>query len=79
VDNKVICPNCKGNGFTKHFWESVEQVVQCKACHSEGEIPTGKYVHQTYTEKDRQGKESTAHYVGPLLDAELFTDLRVVV
>ena len=79
MDNKVICPNCKGNGFTKHFWESVEQVVQCKACHSEGEIPTGKYVHQTYTEKDRQGKESTAHYVGPLLDAELFTDLRVVV
>ena len=57
----------------------MEQVVQCKACHSEGEIPTGKYVHQTYTEKDRQGKESTAHYVGPLLDAELFTDLRVVV
>jgi hypothetical protein len=57
----------------------VEQVVQCKACHSEGEIPEDKFVHQTYTQKDGKGKESTANYVGPLLDAELFTDLTIVV
>jgi hypothetical protein len=57
----------------------VEQVVQCKACHSEGEIPEDKFVHQTYTQKDGKGKESTANYVGPLLDAELFTDLVIVV
>ena len=77
--NKKICPNCGGNGFTKHSWESVEQVVQCKACHSEGEIPEDKYVHQTYTEKNEKGEDSTTHYVGPLLDAELFTDLVIVV
>jgi DnaJ-class molecular chaperone len=77
--NKKICPNCDGNGFTKHSWESVEQVVQCKACHSEGEIPEDKFVHQTYTQKDEKGKESTTNYVGPLLDADLFTDLRIVV
>ena len=77
--NKKICPNCKGNGFTKHSWESVEQVVQCKACHSEGEIPEDKFVHQTYTETDRQGKESTTHYVGPLLDTDRFTNLVIVV
>ena len=77
--NKKICPNCGGNGFTKHSWESVEQVVQCKACHSEGEIPEDKFVHQTYTETDRRGKESTTHYVGPLLDADHFTDLVIVV
>jgi hypothetical protein len=57
----------------------VEQVVQCKACHSEGEIPEDKFVHQTYTQKDGKGKESTTNYVGPLLDAELFTDLVIVV
>ena len=53
--------------------------MQCKASHSEGEIPEDKFVHQTYTETDRQGKESTTHYVGPLLNAELFTDLVIVV
>jgi len=78
-EKKKICPNCKGNGFTKHSWEAVDQVVQCKACHSEGEIPEERFVHQTYTQKDGKGKESTTNYVGPLLDADLFTDLRIVV
>jgi len=76
---KMICPNCKGNGFTKHTFEAEESTVQCKACHSEGEIPEDRFVHQTYTETDRQGNESTTNYVGPLLDAELFTDLVIVV
>ena len=79
LKEKRICPNCKGNGFTKHSWESVEEVLQCKACSSEGEIPADKYVHQTYTETDRDGNESTTNYVGPLLDYEIFNNLMIVV
>ena len=79
MDSKMICPNCNGNGFTKHTFEAEESTVQCKACHSEGEIPQDRFVHQTYTQKDGKGNESTTHYVGPLLAADLFTDVRIIV
>jgi len=75
----TICPNCGGNGFTKHVFEAEETELQCKACSSQGEIPKDKFVHQTYKEKDRQNNWSTTNYVGPLLDANLFHNLKIVV
>ena len=36
---KVICPSCKGNGFTRSSWEGDEIILQCVECHSQGEIP----------------------------------------
>jgi len=59
-----------GNPWNR--WCSARPVIQ-------REIPEDKFVHQTYTQKDGKGKESTTNYVGPLLDAELFTDLVIVV
>ena len=75
--NKKIWPNCGGNGFTKHYWESVEQVVQCKACGSEGELPADKFFLQTYEDKDWRNKWSQSVYHGPCLDHTLFRKLRI--
>ena len=44
---KVICPMCKGNGFTRHAWEASKSTVQCKTCKSEGELED-KYYHQVW-------------------------------
>ena len=37
---KVICPNCKGNGYVKlpQKLPNKEQVAQCMVCNSNGEI-----------------------------------------
>ena len=37
---KVICPNCKGNGYVKlpQQMPNKEQVAQCMGCNSKGEI-----------------------------------------
>ena len=43
-----ICPNCGGDGFTRHEFEAEKVELQCKACNSQGEIPDDKFVSQTY-------------------------------
>jgi len=80
VENKVICPNCKGNGFTKHTFEAEDVVLQCKACSSEGEVPSDKFFLQTYEDKNWLNKWSQSIYHGPCLDYTVgFRNLRIVV
>ena len=40
LKNKVLCPNCKGNGFIRVPYELTKEevIVQCGVCESEGEI-----------------------------------------
>tara|TARA_R100001086_G_scaffold47986_1_gene21134 strand:- start:268 stop:495 length:228 start_codon:yes stop_codon:yes gene_type:complete len=72
--NKKICPNCGGNGFRVFRWEAESFTEQCKACSSNGEVDGEKFLPQTYTEP--HGTES--YYNGPLLDPELFKNLRII-
>ena len=39
----IICPECKGNGFTRiPYTQAKEEVhVQCTECNSQGEIKVG--------------------------------------
>ena len=77
--NKTICPNCKGNGFTKHMFEAEESTVQCKACSSQGELPDDKFFLQTYEEKNWLNEWSMSVYHGPCLDYTVgFRKLRIV-
>ena len=41
---KVICPNCKGNGYVKlpQQLPNKEQVAQCVSCAANGEIDEDK-------------------------------------
>ena len=41
---KVICPNCKGNGYVKlpQQMPNKERVAQCMVCSSEGEMHEDK-------------------------------------
>ena len=71
---KKLCPNCRGNGFTVHYFEAEEATIQCKVCKSEGELDAKEYFSQTYT--DSEG--STAYYVGPILDRNLFKNLKII-
>tara|TARA_R110001599_G_scaffold152342_1_gene337337 strand:- start:2 stop:169 length:168 start_codon:yes stop_codon:yes gene_type:complete len=34
----IICPECKGNGFTRIHWEAEEVILQCETCKSQGEL-----------------------------------------
>jgi|TARA_B110000503_G_scaffold106327_1_gene158743 DnaJ-class molecular chaperone len=36
--HKLICEECKGNGFIYTNVPSYSEVRQCKSCHSQGEI-----------------------------------------
>ena len=78
MDPKMICPNCKGNGFIRHTFEAEEHEMQCKVCHSQGELPADKFFLQTYEDKNWLGKDSTTYYHGPCLDHTLFRKLRIV-
>ena len=77
-EQTVICPNCKGNGFTRHTFEAEKVALQCKACSSQGELPDDKFFLQTYEEKNWLGKDSTSFYHGPCLDYNNFRKLRIV-
>ena len=50
---KVICPNCKGNGYVKlpQQMSNKEQVAQCMACNSKGEIDEDK-IDSMYVDAD---------------------------
>jgi len=50
---KVICPNCKGNGYVKLPQEipNKERVAQCMVCSSEGEMHKNK-VDSIYVDAD---------------------------
>lgn len=37
MENKIICKNCKGNGYIK-IDDETNEVRQCWICESEGEI-----------------------------------------
>ena len=78
LKEKTICPNCKGNGFTRHRWEEDDHELQCKACHSEGEVPKDKFFSQTYESKNWLDEWSTSFYHGPCLDYALFRKLRII-
>jgi len=38
--NKIICPNCKGNGYIRVPYRLAEEEVtaQCSVCDSQGEV-----------------------------------------
>jgi len=75
----VICPNCKGNGFTRHTFEADTHTAQCKACSSQGEVPYDKFFSQTYEDTNWLGKPSTTFYHGPCLDYTVgFRKLRII-
>ena len=50
---KVICPNCKGNGYVRlpQKMPNKEQVAQCMGCNSQGEIDEDK-VDSIYVDGD---------------------------
>tara|TARA_R100001143_G_scaffold14085_1_gene16081 strand:+ start:340 stop:528 length:189 start_codon:yes stop_codon:yes gene_type:complete len=50
---KVICPNCKGNGYVRLPQEmpNKEQVAQCVVCSSEGEMYEDK-INSIYVDAD---------------------------
>ena len=50
---KVICPNCKGNGYVKLPQQipNKEQVAQCMGCNSNGEIDEDK-IDSMYVDAD---------------------------
>jgi len=75
----MICPNCKGNGFTKHTFEAEKVTLQCKACDSKGELPEDKFVSQTYEDTNWLNEPSTTFYHGSPLDHTLFKNLRIIV
>ena len=60
---KMICPKCKGNGFTRTYWEAEEVILQCETCESSGELSSTKHYGQSWTE-DNGNK---ALYFGPLV------------
>ena len=35
ANHRYICPECKGNGYSKVY----NMIVQCEKCKSEGELP----------------------------------------
>ena len=74
----VICPNCKGNGFTRHTFEAEKVTLQCKACGSQGEVPDDRFFSQTYESKNWLNEGSTCFYHGPCLDYNNFRKLRII-
>ena len=50
---KVICPNCKGNGYVKlpQKLPNKEKVAQCMVCNSNGEMDEDK-VDSIYVDAD---------------------------
>ena len=36
--HKIICDNCKGNGYVKLEVKNEEKIFQCWICNSQGEI-----------------------------------------
>ena len=75
---KMICPNCKGNGFTTHMFEAEEATIQCKACNSEGEVPSDKFFSQKYESKNWLQEWAPVYYHGACLDYTLFRNLRII-
>jgi len=51
VKHKMICSDCKGNGFIYISVPSYDEVKQCTTCNSQGEIdvkePTIEELEQT--------------------------------
>ena len=78
MEGFTVCPNCGGNGFTKHAFEAEKVQLQCKACFSQGEVPSEKFFSQTYEDKHWLGKPSTTYYHGPCLDRNLFRKLTII-
>jgi len=78
-EQTVICPNCKGNGFTRHTFEAEKVTLQCKACSSQGELPNDKFFSQTYEAKNWLNEWSPVFYHGPCLDYTVgFRKLRII-
>ena len=50
---KVICPNCKGNGYVKlpQKMPNKERVAQCMVCNSNGEMDEDK-INSIYVDAD---------------------------
>ena len=69
-----ICPNCKGNGYLRLFFEAEETTEQCKVCHSQGELDEDKHYHQSWQELDSPMRTL---YFGPPLDPESFPGYRI--
>ncbi len=72
---KVICPMCKGNGYTRHNWEADESILQCKTCKSEGELED-KHYNQVWV--DEHG--NPVWYYGPLhLETDSLTKYKIYI
>ena len=39
MQDKFICPACKGNGFRYVIEDDKRIAIDCKACNNQGEIP----------------------------------------
>ena len=72
-----ICFNCKGNGYLRLVFEAEEVIEQCKVCHSQGELNENKHYHQSWDDKDHEGKTCRTIYFGPLLDPESFPGYKI--
>ena len=44
--DKIICSNCKGNGYIRLRFEAEESIYQCEVCHSQGEVEEEKEEEQ---------------------------------
>ncbi len=72
---KVICPICKGNGFTRHKFEAENSTLQCKTCKSEGELED-KFYNQVWI--DDHG--NPVWYHGPLhLDTDSLKKYKIYI
>lgn len=54
INEKEICPSCKGNGYHRISWEGDESVMQCETCKSNGEVTKDKALEFHKKEKDRK-------------------------
>ena len=79
---KKICPNCNGNGFTRHTWEATDVIIQCKSktnrkSRCQGELDADRHYPQSWDDTDHQGNTYRTIYYGPLLDPESFPGYKI--
>jgi RecJ-like exonuclease len=76
----MICPNCKGKGYSTHTFEAETSNLPCKACDAKGKVSDTKFFLQNYEEQGADHHWSTSIYHGPCLDYRVgFHNLRIVI
>jgi len=67
---KVICPECKGNGYIRLSFEAETSTEQCKVCKSQGELDSETHYNQSWQE---EGAPMRTIYFGPPLDPDWYS------